>query len=202
MPAKVNKSLVPRRWCPVGTKKKEKGRFGVGAGLREAPLAYRPTSSLPNPPGQVKRKRKVGSELGRSFEVRSSIGRRSSGDQSDRVKPRSLIVLHPPVPRSRAVDPTQIGFLRCGAPKEKKKGQVRSWGGASRSSPRSAADPQGIGRAELSPARLSSYVLPPLAAGPSIHLRSGSYAARGLSEWGCPGITRPLSGPTRLTHRA
>ena len=50
--------------------KKEKGRFGVGAELRgqvldrppilrgsvgpsKAPLAYRPTSSLPNPPGQV-----------------------------------------------------------------------------------------------------------------------------------------------------
>jgi len=98
---------------------KEKGRFGVGAGLRgqipdrppilkgsvgpsKAPLAYRPTSSLPNPPGQVKRKKRVGSELGRSFEVRSSIGRRSAGDQSDRVKLRSLIVLRPPCPTPRA----------------------------------------------------------------------------------------------------
>ena len=169
MPAKVNKSLVPRRWYPVGTKKKKKGQV-------------------------------------RSWGGASRSSPRSAADplrgRSDRVRPRSLIVLHPPVPRSRAVDPTQIGFLRCGAPKEKKKGQVRSWGGASRSSPRSAADPQGIGRTELSPARLSSYVLPPLAAGPSIHLGSGAYAARGLSEWGCPGITRPLSGPTRLTHRA
>ena len=34
VPAKVNKSLVPRRWCPVGTKRKRKGRFGVGVGLR------------------------------------------------------------------------------------------------------------------------------------------------------------------------
>ena len=153
----------------LAQKRKRKGRFGVGAGLR---------GQVPDRPPILR------------------------GDRSDRVKPRSLIVLHPPVPRSRAVDPTQIGFLRCGAPKEKKKGQVRSWGGASRSSPRSAADPQGIGRTELSPARLSSYVLPPLAAGPSIHLRSGSYAARGLSEWGCPEITLPLSGPTRLTHRA
>jgi len=76
--------------------KKEKGRFGVGAGLRgqildrppilrgpggpsKAPLAYRPTSSLPNPPGQVEKKKRVGSESGRSFEVRSSIGRRSAG---------------------------------------------------------------------------------------------------------------------------
>jgi len=99
--------------------KKEKGRFGVGAGLRgqipdrppilkgsvgpsKAPLAYRPTSSLPNPPGQVKRRKRVGSELGRSFEVRSSIGRRSAGDQSDRVKLRSLIVLRPPCPTPRA----------------------------------------------------------------------------------------------------
>jgi len=49
-----------------------------------------------------------------------------------------------------------------GSKRKKKKGQVRSWGGASRSSPRSAADPQGIGRTELSPARLSSYVLPPV----------------------------------------
>ena len=129
----------PSPMVPSWHTKKEKGRFGVGAELRgqipdrspifrrpggpsKAPLADRPTSSLPNPPGQVKKKKKkrVGSESGRSFEVRSSIGRRSSGDQSDRVKLRSLIVLHPPVPRSRAVDPTQIGFLRCGATKEKK----------------------------------------------------------------------------------
>ena len=34
--------------------------------------------------------------------------------------------------------------------KKKKEGQVRSWGGASRSDPRSAADPQGIGRTGLS----------------------------------------------------
>jgi hypothetical protein len=103
----------------LAQKKKKKGRFGVGAGLRgqipdrppilkgsvgpsKAPLAYRPTSSLPNPPGQVKRKKRVGSELGRSFEVRSSIGRRSSRDQSDRVKLRSLIVLRPPCPTPRA----------------------------------------------------------------------------------------------------
>jgi len=170
VPAKVNKSLVPRRWCPVGTKKKKKGqvRSWGGAsrssprsaadplrgsvGPSKAPLAYRPTSSRP-----------------------SQQGRRSNSDR---------------VPAMR------------GSKRKKKKGQVRSWGGASRSSPRSAADPQGIGRTELNPARLSSYVLPPLAAGPSIHLRSGSYAARGLSEWGCPGITLPLSGPTRLTHRA
>ena len=37
-------------------------------------------------------------ELGRGFEVRPSIGRRSSGDRSDRIKLRSLIVLHPPGP--------------------------------------------------------------------------------------------------------
>ena len=40
--------------------------------------------------------------MGRSFEVRSSIGRRSAGDQSDRVKLRSLIVLRPPCPTPRA----------------------------------------------------------------------------------------------------
>jgi len=105
---------------PGQVKKKEKGRFGVGAELRgqvldrppilrgsvgpsKAPLAYRPTSSLPNPPGQVRKKKKrVGSELGRSFEIRSSIGRRSAGDQSGRVKLRSLIVLRPPCPTPRA----------------------------------------------------------------------------------------------------
>ena len=39
--------------------------------------------------------------------------------------------------------------------KEKKlEGQVRSWGGASRSDPRSAADPQGVGRTGLSSAHL------------------------------------------------
>jgi len=109
----------PSPMVPSWHKKKEKGRFGVGAGLRgqipdrppilkgsvgpsKAPLAYRPTSSLPNPPGQVKKKKRVGSELGRSFEVRSSIGRRSSGDQSGRVKLRSLIVLRPPCPTPRA----------------------------------------------------------------------------------------------------
>ena len=66
MPAKVNKSLVPRRWCPVGTKKKKKGqvRSWGGAsrssprsaadplrgsvGPSKAPLAYRPTSSRPS----------------------------------------------------------------------------------------------------------------------------------------------------------
>ena len=42
------------------------------------------------------------SELGRGFEVKSPIGRRSSRDQSDRVKPRSLIVLRPPCPTPRA----------------------------------------------------------------------------------------------------
>jgi hypothetical protein len=99
VPAKVNKSLVPRRWCPVGTKK-EKGRFGVGAGLRgqipdrppilkgsvgpsKAPLAYRPTSSLPNPPGQVKRKKKgrfgVGAELRGQVLDRPPIRRGSVG---------------------------------------------------------------------------------------------------------------------------
>ena len=120
--AKGNKSLVPRRWCQVRPKK-EKGRFGVGAQLRgqildrlpilrgsvgpsKAPLAYRPTSSLrpcPTPRARCKKKKKrVGSELGRSFEVRSSIGRRSAGDQSGRVKLRSLIVLRPPCPTPRA----------------------------------------------------------------------------------------------------
>ena len=43
-----------------------------------------------------KKKKKAGSELGRGFEVKSPIGRRSSRDRSDRVKPRSLIVLRPP----------------------------------------------------------------------------------------------------------
>jgi hypothetical protein len=64
----------PSPMVPSWHTKKEKGRFGVGAGLRgqildrppilkrsvgpsKAPLAYRPTSSLPNPPGQVKRKK-------------------------------------------------------------------------------------------------------------------------------------------------
>ncbi len=64
---------------------------------------------------KIENKERAGSELGRGFEVKSPIGRRSSRDRSDRVKPRSLIVL----------------------------------------------------------------VLPSLAAGPSIHLRSGSYAAGG-----------------------
>jgi len=79
----------------------------------KAPLAYRPTSSLPNPPGQVKRKKRVGSELGRSFEVRSSIGRRSSRDQSDRVKLRSLIVLRPPCPTPRARCLRYLMSRRC-----------------------------------------------------------------------------------------
>ena len=60
----------PSPMVPSWHTKKEKGRFGGGAGLRgqipdrspifrrpggpsKAPLAYRPTSSLPNPPGQV-----------------------------------------------------------------------------------------------------------------------------------------------------
>ena len=35
-------------------------------------------------------------ELGRGFEVKPSIGRRSSGDRTDRIKLRPLVVLHPP----------------------------------------------------------------------------------------------------------
>ena len=72
------------------------------------------------PSWHKKEKKRAGSELGRGFEVKSPIGRRSSGDRSDRIKPRSLIVL----------------------------------------------------------------VLPSLAAGPSIHLRSGSYAAGVEPMWG------------------
>ena len=41
-------------------------------------------------------------EEGVGFEVKSPIGRRSSRDQSDRVKLRSLIVLRPPCPTPRA----------------------------------------------------------------------------------------------------
>ncbi len=48
------------------------------------------------------KKKRAGSELGRGFEVRSSIGRRSSGDRADRVKLRSLLVLRPPCPTPRA----------------------------------------------------------------------------------------------------
>jgi hypothetical protein len=59
----------------------------------------RPSPMVPSWPPKKKR---AGSELGRSFKVRSSIGRRSSGDQSDRVKLRSLIVLRPPCPTPRA----------------------------------------------------------------------------------------------------
>ena len=70
----------------------------------------RPSPMMPS--WHTQKKKRAGSELGRGFEVKSPIGRRSSRDQSDRVKPRSLIVLHPPVPRSRAVDPTQIGLYR------------------------------------------------------------------------------------------
>ena len=91
---------VPRRGCPVGTKKRKNGRFGVGAGLRgqipdrppilkgsvgpsKAPLAYRPTSSLPNPPGQVKKKEKgrfgVGAELRGQILDRPPILRGSVG---------------------------------------------------------------------------------------------------------------------------
>ena len=84
------------------------------------------------PSGTKKKKKRAGSELGQGFEVKSPIGRRSSGDRSDRIKPRSLIVL----------------------------------------------------------------VLPSLAAGPSVHLRSGSYAA-GLSQ--CGG--RRLDAPTHFGRR-
>jgi hypothetical protein len=56
----------------------------------------------PMVPSWHKKKKRAGSELGRGFEVKSPIGRRSSRDQSDRVKPRSLIVLRPPCPTPRA----------------------------------------------------------------------------------------------------
>ena len=46
-----------------------------------------------------KRKKRAGSELGRGFEVRPSIGRRSSGGRSDRVKLRS--------PRPTSSQPSQ-----------------------------------------------------------------------------------------------
>ena len=63
--------------------------------------------------------------------------------------------------------------------KKRKEGQVRSWGGASRSDPRSAADPQGVGRTGLSSAHLVLHPPSPRSYGPSIHLRSGSFAAGG-----------------------
>jgi hypothetical protein len=53
----------------------------------------RPSPMVPS--WHTKKKKRAGSELGRGFEVKSPIGRRSSRDQSDRVKPRSLIVLRP-----------------------------------------------------------------------------------------------------------
>ena len=89
---------------PSGTKKKEKGRFGVGAGLR----------------GQI---------LDRPPILGGSVGPSKA--------PLAYIVLRPPV-----------GHRAHGTRGEKNKGQVRSWGGASRSDPRSAADPRGIGRTE------------------------------------------------------
>ena len=46
-----------------------------------------------------KKKRRAGSELGRGFEVRPSIGRRSSGGRSDRIKLRS--------PRPTSSQPSQ-----------------------------------------------------------------------------------------------
>ena len=64
-----------------------------------------------------KRKDRQGSELGRGFEVRPSIGRRSSGGRSDRIKLRS--------PRPTSSQPSQSGpsihlrsgsFLRGGEP--------------------------------------------------------------------------------------
>jgi hypothetical protein len=115
VPAKGNKSLVPRRWCPVGTKKKkEKGRFGVGAGLR----------------GQI---------LDRPPILRGPVGP-SKAPLTYRPTP--------PVPRSRGPwIHLRSGSYAAGI-KEKRKGQVRGWGGASRSDPRSAADPQGTGRTE------------------------------------------------------
>ena len=48
-----------------------------------------------------KKKRRAGSELGRGFEVRPSIGRRSSGGRSDRIKLGS--------PRPTSSQPSQYG---------------------------------------------------------------------------------------------
>jgi hypothetical protein len=79
----------PSPMVPSWHTKKEKGRFGVGAGLRgqipdrspifrrpggpsKAPLAYRPTSSLPNPPGQVKKEKEKG-RFGVGAELRGQV---------------------------------------------------------------------------------------------------------------------------------
>jgi hypothetical protein len=39
--------------------------------------------------------KRVGSELGRGFEVKPSIGHRSSGDRSDRIKLHSFVLVLP-----------------------------------------------------------------------------------------------------------
>ena len=97
-------------------------KIGLIIAVARAPRRRAMTFPSPIVPSwhKKKEKKRAGSELGRGFEVKSPIGRRSSRDRSDRVKPRSLIVL----------------------------------------------------------------VLPSLAAGPSIHLRSGSYAAGVEPVWG------------------
>ena len=64
-----------------------------------------------------KKKERAGSELGRGFEVRPSIGRRSSHPQGvgrtglSAARLSSYIL---PALAVRAIDPSQIGFLRCG----------------------------------------------------------------------------------------
>ena len=117
---------------PSGTKKKKKGRFGVGAELRgqildrppilggsvgpsEAPLAYRPTSSRwSSCPWHSRKKIKgrfgVGAGLRGQIPDRPPILGGSVGPDKAPLADRPS----PPVPRSRAIDPSQIGFLRCG----------------------------------------------------------------------------------------
>ena len=74
--------------------------------------------------------------------------------------------------------------MPSGTRKKRKKGQVRSWGGASRSDPRSAADPLGVGQTGLSSARLSSYILPALAVRAIDPSQIGFLRCGGLSQRG------------------
>ena len=71
-----------------------------------------------------KKKRRAGSELGRGFEVRPSIGRRSSGGRSDRIKLRS--------PRPTSSQPSKFwAFLltvKRDTQKERTTKSRKSWG--------------------------------------------------------------------------
>ena len=115
----------------------------------------------------------------RAGQLQCGLRRRGAG--SSRRAGRSRQAQAGGVPRIVLAEGKKINLAWCpvALEKKRKKGQVRSWGGASRSDPRSAADPQGVGRTGLSSAHLVLHPPSPRSYGPSIHLRSGSFAAGG-----------------------